>query len=91
MAEGLRITKERYQAVINESSKYEVYPHSENEHLPDHKQLAAKLRYIQNRMNLLILDLLNELILALILKAIQNKRLFKICINTFFKNNCSFI
>jgi hypothetical protein len=57
-----RITKERYQPVIKELSNFEVYPHSDNEHLPDHKQLAAKLKYSQNKMNSLLRDLLKELV-----------------------------
>ena len=57
-----RITKDRYQPVINELSTYEAYPHSDNDHLPDHKQLAAKLKYSQSKMNSLLRDLLKELV-----------------------------
>lgn len=57
-----RITKEKYQPVINELSTYEVFPHSDNDHLPDHKQLAEKLKYSQSKMNSLLRDLLKELV-----------------------------
>ncbi len=57
-----RITKEKYQPVIKELSNYEVYPHSDNEHLPDHKALAAKLNYNQGKMNSILKDLLKELV-----------------------------
>jgi hypothetical protein len=57
-----RITKERYQPLINELSNYEVYPHSDNEYLPDHKTLAVKLKYSQSKMNSILRDLLNELV-----------------------------
>jgi hypothetical protein len=58
-----RITKEKYLPVIEELSKYEVYPHSDNEHLPDHKALAAKLNYSQGKMNSILKDLLKEIVL----------------------------
>ena len=58
-----RITKERYQPLISELTNYEAYPHSDNEHLPDHKILAVKLKYSQNKMNSILKDLLNELVL----------------------------
>ena len=58
-----RITKERFQLVIRELSNYEVYPHSDNDHLPDHKILATKLKYSQNKMNTILKDLLKELVL----------------------------
>jgi hypothetical protein len=57
-----RITKEKYQTVINELSAYEVFPHSDNDHLPDHKPLAVKLKYSQSKMNSLLGDLLKELV-----------------------------
>ena len=56
------ISKEKYQPLINELSKYEVYPHSDNEHLPDHKTLAIRLKYSQSKMNSILRDLLNELL-----------------------------
>jgi hypothetical protein len=61
--EFYRITKERYQPLIKELSTYEVYPHSDNDHLPDHKILATKLKYSQSKMNTILKDLLNELVL----------------------------
>jgi hypothetical protein len=57
-----RITKEKYQPVIDELSTYEVFPHSDNDHLPDHKQLAAKLGYSQSKINSLLRELLMELV-----------------------------
>ena len=57
-----RVTKDKYQPVIQELSSYEVYPHSDNEHLPDNKALAAKLNYTQGKMNSLLKDLLKELV-----------------------------
>lgn len=57
-----RITKEKYQDVIRELKDYEVYPHSDNEHLPDHKDLARKLKYNQSKMNSVLKDLLCELV-----------------------------
>jgi hypothetical protein len=56
-----RISKEKYQPLINELSRYEVYHNSDNEHLPDHKTLAIRLKYSQSKMNALIKDLLKEL------------------------------
>lgn len=58
-----RITKVRYHPLINELSTYEVYPNSDNDHLPDHKDLASKLKYSQSRMNSILRDLLKELVL----------------------------
>jgi len=58
-----RITKERYQPLIKELSTYEVYPYSENDHLPDHKTLAVKLKYSQSKMNSILKDLLKDLVL----------------------------
>lgn len=57
-----RIKKEQYQPVINELSNYEVYPNSDNDHLPDHKILAVKLKYRQSAMNAILKDLLKELV-----------------------------
>lgn len=57
-----RILKDKYQPIINELNTYEVYPHSDNDHLPDHKQLAAKLKFRQSKMNSLLRDLLRELV-----------------------------
>jgi hypothetical protein len=46
--ESHRITKERFQPLIKELRNYEVYPHSDNEHLPDHKTLATRLKLSQS-------------------------------------------
>jgi hypothetical protein len=56
------ITAEKFQGVIKELSNYEIYPNSENEHLPDHIQLAAKLSCNQAKMNKVLKDLLNNII-----------------------------
>ena len=61
-SEFQRITKEKYQPLITELSRVEVYHHSDNEHLPDNKQLAAKLKYSQSKINILLKDLLKELV-----------------------------
>ena len=37
------ITDEKYQGVIKELSNYEIQFNSDNDHLPDHTQLAGKL------------------------------------------------
>lgn len=58
-----RITNDRYQPLIKELSAYDVYPNSDNDHLPDHKQLAVKLKLKQTKMNTLLKDLLNELVI----------------------------
>lgn len=58
-----RITKDKYQSVIKELSKYEVYPHDDNKHLPNHKILAEKLNYSQSKMNVILKDLLKDLVL----------------------------
>jgi hypothetical protein len=57
-----RISKERYLPLIKELSSYEVYPHSDNEHLPDHKTLAVKLKFSQSKLNSLLRELLEELV-----------------------------
>ncbi len=69
-----RINKERFQSLIEELSKYEVYPHSDNDHLPDHKQLAANLKYSQNKMNSLLRDLLKELVIEFHYPPIEVKK-----------------
>lgn len=51
------ITAEKFQDVIKELSNYEVYPNSDNEHLPDHTQLADKLKCNQLKMNKILKDL----------------------------------
>jgi hypothetical protein len=69
-----RITKEKYQPVINELSTYEVFPHSDNEHVPDHKQLAVKLNYSQSKMNSLLRELLKEVVAELQYHPLQVKK-----------------
>lgn len=56
------ITAEKFQGVIKELSNHEIYPNSENEHLPNHTQLADKLNCNQIKMNKILRDLLNNLI-----------------------------
>jgi hypothetical protein len=56
------ITDEKYQGVLKELSEYEIYPNTENEHLPDHIQLAKKLDLNQAKMNKILKDLLNKII-----------------------------
>jgi hypothetical protein len=56
------ITVEKFQGVIKELSKYEIYPNSENDHLPDHTQLANKLNCNQLKMNKILKDLLSNII-----------------------------
>ncbi len=50
-------SEERFKGVIKELSNYEIYPNSENEHLPDHIQLAEKLNCNQLKMNKILKDL----------------------------------
>jgi hypothetical protein len=57
-----KINDNRYKTVIEELSSYEVYPHSDNEHLPDHKALASKFNYSQVKFNSILRDLLKELV-----------------------------
>jgi hypothetical protein len=56
------ITVEKFQGVIKELSNYEIYPNSENDHLPDHTQLANKLNCNQLKLNKILKDLLNNII-----------------------------
>jgi hypothetical protein len=56
------ITEEKYQCVLKELSDYEIYPNSDNEHLPDHIQLAKKLDLNQAKMNKILKDLHNKVI-----------------------------
>jgi len=44
------ITAEKFQGVIKELSNYEIHTNSENDHLPDHKQLADRLKCNQTKM-----------------------------------------
>jgi hypothetical protein len=59
------ITDEKFQGVIRELSGYEIYPNSDNEHLPDHIQLATKMNLNQAKMNKILKDLLNKIISGL--------------------------
>jgi hypothetical protein len=56
------ITAEKFQGVIKELSNFEIYPNSENDHLPDNKQLADKFKCNQIKMNKILRDLLENLI-----------------------------
>lgn len=56
------ITDVKYQGVIRELSGYEIYPHSDNDHLPHHVQIAEKLNLNQSKMNKILKDLLNMII-----------------------------
>lgn len=58
----LYLTDEKFQVLIKELSNYEIYPNSENEHLPDHIQLAEKLNCNQLKMNKILKDLLSKII-----------------------------
>lgn len=55
------ITKEKFQPVMKELSEYEIYLNSDNEHLPDHIQLASKLNLNQAKMNKLLRELLDKI------------------------------
>jgi aromatic ring-cleaving dioxygenase len=48
--------------VITELSKYEFYANSDNDHLPDHIQLAGILGYNQAKMNKILKELFNQII-----------------------------
>ena len=48
--------------MIKELSNYEIYPNSENDHLPDHTHLAEKLNCNQLKMNKILKDLLDNII-----------------------------
>ncbi len=56
------ISGEKYQSVIKELSDYQIYPNSDNDHLPDHVQLAEKLNYKQAKMNQILRDLLKKVL-----------------------------
>ena len=56
------ISDEKFQIVIKELSEYQIYPNSDNGHLPDHIQLAEKLGYKQAKMNQILRDLLNRVL-----------------------------
>jgi hypothetical protein len=61
-----RLTKEKYQDVIKEICKYEIYPYSDNDDLPNHKDLAKKFNFNQAKMNSILKDLHCDLIGELI-------------------------
>ena len=50
-------SEEKFQGVIKELLNYEIYPNSENDHLPDHIHLAEKLNCNQLKMNKILKDL----------------------------------
>ena len=56
------ITTEKFQGVIKELSNYEIYPNSDNDHLPDHNELADRLKINQTKMNKILKDLHENLI-----------------------------
>jgi len=56
------VTDEKFQKLIHELEKYEVKSFSDNDHLPYHTYLAAKLNYSQVKMNKLLKDLHHEII-----------------------------
>jgi len=56
------ITDEKFQGILKELSYYEIYPNSDNEHLPDHVQLAKKLNLNQAKMNKILKELHNKII-----------------------------
>lgn len=57
-----RVKNVKFQSLLKELSRYEVYPHSDNEHLPNHKQLADKMGMTQTKMNSILKGVLIELI-----------------------------
>ncbi len=56
------ISDEKYQIVIKELSDYQIYSNTDNDHLPDHVQLAEKLGYKQAKMNQILRDLLKRIL-----------------------------
>ena len=58
------ITTEKFQGIIKELSNYEIYPNSENDHLPDNKQLAEKFKLPQAKLNKILKELLENLIIS---------------------------
>jgi hypothetical protein len=56
------ISDEKFQVVIKELTDYQIYPNSDNDHLPDHVQLAHKLGYKQAKMNQILRDLLRRIL-----------------------------
>jgi hypothetical protein len=48
--------------IPKELSNYEIYPNSDDDHLPDHTQLAEKLNCNQLKMNKILKDLLDNII-----------------------------
>lgn len=56
------ISDEKFQIVIKELSDYQIYPNSDNDHLPDHVQLAEKLGNKQAKMNQMLRDLLKKVL-----------------------------
>lgn len=60
-----RVEKAKYKPLIKELSSYEIYPHSDNKHIPNHKDLAEKFSWGQGKMNLMLKDLYMELMATL--------------------------
>jgi hypothetical protein len=56
------ITAEKFRGVIKELSNYDIHPNSENDHLPDNKQLAEKFKCPQVKINKILKELLENLI-----------------------------
>lgn len=56
------ILDEKFKIVIKELFDYQIYPNSDNDHIPDHVQLAEKLGYKQAKMNQILKDLLNRVL-----------------------------
>jgi hypothetical protein len=56
------ITDVKFQEVIKELLQHEIYPDSENEHLPDHLKLAERLKYKQSKMSKILKGLFNKVI-----------------------------
>jgi hypothetical protein len=48
--------------IPKELSNYEIYQNSDDDHLPDHTQLAEKLNCNQLKMNKILKDLLDNII-----------------------------
>jgi hypothetical protein len=56
------IHNKKYMEVINELSQYEILSDGDNDHLPNHVQLAEKLKYNQVKMNGILKELFNKII-----------------------------
>ena len=56
-----RIKAVKFQSLITELERYTVEDHSDNDHLPSHKELAKTFGFNQTKMNKLIKDLYHQL------------------------------